>query len=253
LVIIGGTPGVGKTSFMLNLALSMLKKSIPMAFLEGEMTKFQLLTRMNAIQTGTDKNIVRSGRESKEVNLPFIEWMFDKPFHLVECVERTPSELKRRIDYFATVKKCRIIFVDYLQVFRSRVRGASEYDEVSATAATLRQLALKHKVCVVAASSLNRSHFSKNEKPGIHSFRGSGEIEHYMGTGIILSNEQDDAAELLTRRSTVELHVVKGREHARGVLNFDYDLATQAMTESNLERIPDAIGFSGNNGEDHVF
>jgi replicative DNA helicase len=253
LVIIGGTPGVGKTSFMLNLTLSMLKSGTPIAFIEGEMTKFQVLTRLNAIQAATDKNIVRNGKRFNEVSLPFLEWLHQKPLHLVECVERTPSELKRRIEYLASVKKCKVIFVDYLQVFRSRIRGASEYDEVSATAAQLRQLALKLKVCIVAASSLNRSHVSNNEKPGLHSFRGSGEIEHYMGTGMILTNEQDDSRELSTRRCTVELHVVKGREHARGVLNFDYDLATQSMTESGRDHFPAPFAISGSRDNSPVF
>ena len=235
LVVIGGTPGSGKTSFMLNLALSMLKSKVRVAFLEAEMTREQIYVRMNAIHEGVTKSIVRSGKQQKEVNQPFIGWLYDQPFHLDICEERTPSELKRRIDYYATIKHCKVVFVDYLQVFRVRQTGVSEYDDVSRTASMLRQLALKHKVCIFAASSLNRIHFTKNEKPGLHSFRGSGEIEHYMATGMILWGEENDVEELSNPQRKLELLVVKGREHARGTINLDYDLATQRMTEKREE------------------
>lgn len=230
-VILGGVPGSGKTSLMLNLARSLLKRDVSVGFIEAEMTREQIYTRLNAIYSGFAVSTVRSGNQFEAVNLPFLKWLSTRSFHFVEAVERTPRELKRRTEFLATARKCKVIFVDYLQTFRDRAKNSTEYDEVSRTSALLRQLALKHKVCIFAASSLNRTHLSTGEKPGLHSFRGSGQIEHDMATGFILTGEEDADLELQTQARTVELHVVKGREHAKGVITLDYDLASQRFAE----------------------
>ena len=241
LVVLGGVPGSGKTSFMLNIALSLLQRNVRLGFLEGEMTREQIFTRMNSIYAGVSKDIVRSGKQFERANKPFLHWLYEQPLHFVECTERTPRKLKELIDHLASVKKCQVVFVDYLQTFRERSKGVSEYDEVSKVSALLRQLALKYKICIFAASSLNRTHVSSDDKPGLHSFRGSGQIEHDMGTGFILLGEENVDEELRNRQRKSEIHLVKGREHAKGIIGLNYNLATQGMSESACEFHPQPV------------
>jgi len=246
LSILGGIPGSGKSSFLLHIALSAARQGIGVAFMEAEMTREQILTRMNAISEGIPTREIRRGTRFAEVSQPFLSKLFSMPLHLVECTERNLFELKSKIDYYATVKKCRLVCVDYLQVFAESRKDENEYEAVSRVSRELRRLALKYKIHILAASSLNRLHVARGEKPGLQSLRSSGQLGHDRAVAMFLIGEEKDEAELIGKEREVELHIAKNRDGARGVIRLNYRLDTQQMFEQ--------VSASGKNSEkDNIF
>lgn len=250
LSVLGGVPGSGKTSFMLHVALTAARAGIGTALLEAEMTRDQILVRMNAIEHGISTSEIRSGKNFSTVTQPFISRLFSMPFHLVECTERTLSELKSKINYYAKVKECKLILVDYLQVFAESRKNQSEYEAVSVVSKELRRLALKHKIHILAASSLNRLHVVRGERPGLSSLRSSGQLGHDAALAMFLIGSENDYEELTTRRREVDLQIAKNRDGARGTFRLEYRLDTQQMSELASQ---DLSGNHSAQSEDKVF
>jgi replicative DNA helicase len=110
-------------------------------------------------------------------------------------------------------------------------------------------LALKHKIHILAASSLNRNHYVNHEKPGIQSFRSSGQLGHDCAVAMLLIGEETDATELVTKRREVELQLVKNRDGARGTIRLDFHLDTQRMYELAFQNQSDKVFTEANDDE----
>jgi replicative DNA helicase len=226
---IGGQPGSGKTSLVLCEALSAARSGVKTALIEGEMTEAQILERMNGIATGESIDQIRKGNDYEKLSNQFVSELSDLPFELIPCYERTIETLTDRVRE-AVHKGCRLIFVDYLQVFTQKGKAEDEYSQIKKVSETLRQLALQNDVHICVVSSLNRNEAGQ-KKLTLNSYYGSSQLGHDCAVGLLLSGEQNDEQELSTRERKVTLHVVKNREGARGDINLKFYLASQQMEE----------------------
>ncbi len=248
--LLGGTPGSGKTSFMLALALHAAQSGTRVAFIEGEMTAQEVLERLNGAFTGED--IASVGRPENYGRLikPFVSKFFDLPFELVPLYDRTLERLTSEV--VAQVHRgARILFADYLQVFPpTRDRHADEFTEIRETSRRLRTLALQHGVHLFVASSLNRSEV-RMDKLSLNSFYGSSGLGHDCSVGLILSSEQSDLQELVSPERNVTLHVVKNRSGPRGDITLKFHLRSQRFVELTQEEATerDNVFEDKNNGE----
>jgi replicative DNA helicase len=233
LVLVGGQPGTGKTSFAANVSISTLERNIATGFLEGEMTGPQIFTRMNAIYMNKRKDDVRSGVRYGEYTLPFLQWLHNRPFHFVESNDRTknPQSLRREIERMARAG-CQLVIVDYLQCYRERNSKISEYDSVSNLVTMLRGMALRLNIVLFVLASLNRDVDSRTGRATLASFRGSGELEFNAVIALLLhrvSKQEEERGDI----RKLELDVKKNREGREGTIKLDFDLETQRITEAN--------------------
>lgn len=242
LSILGGVPGAGKSSFLLGLGLSAIKAGIGTVLLEGEMTSDQILVRLNAISENAPAGMIRHGREFEKLTRPFLSKLYSLPFHVAECDERSLKELRSKIQHYASAENCRLFLVDYLQSFAECRKSETEYEAVSRVSRELRILALRFKVHILAASSLNRLHITRGEKPGLQSLRSSGQLGHDAAVAMFLIGDENDDLEIETRRREIELLIAKNREGPRGVIRLAYLLDTQRFEARVSTGASDGIG-----------
>lgn len=233
LVLLGGQPRTGKTALVCNMILGMLNNGISTGFIEGEMKAEDIFVRLNAIWSKREKVVVRNGLEYATVNMPFEQWMLNKPFHFIEATDRTrnPRDLRQMIERMAR-DGCRIVFLDYLQCFRERSVRISEYESVSGLVSMLRGMALRLNVVLFVLASLNRDVDAKTGRATLSSFRGSGELEFNASTALLLHRKSEELEETLDNTRKVELEVVKNREGIEGIVGLDFHLPTQRMVEA---------------------
>jgi replicative DNA helicase len=247
---IGGTPGSGKTSFMLSLALNAAKAGTSVAFLEGEMTTDEILERLNGIETGESIDLIREGKDYKRLSQKFISDFFKLPFDVLvdreRSIEGLVSQIKQRVH-----AGVRLIFVDYLQVYAPKGKAEDEYSQIKKVSETLRKIALQNQVHLCVASSLNRNEQGQS-RLSLNSLYGSSQLGHDCAVALLLTGEQNDLAELQARERTVTLSVVKNRSGPRGDITLRFLLGSQRMEELTRRPEPAAVGFS-NNGEDNAF
>lgn len=236
-MLVGGTPGSGKTSWLLNVVLHAIRNGHRAAVLEGEMGPEEVLGRLAAINDGEPVRSHMEGKLYGTKTTPFFaELKRDDRFSLDKIGDRNPRALIGSVVKAIVSRKARLIVVDYLQVFRERSARISEYEAVSNLSLELRGLALKHDVAIVAASSLNRGSVGTEAGPGLHSFRGSGQLEHDCSVGIILREpyEREEGDSRLVAATVVKNR--RGPSDVKVMLRFD--LPTQRFAELDRREIP---------------
>lgn len=227
LYIVAGRPGMGKTSFVLNVAINcamprrqeVADPSDPyaeagieepgygVAFFSLEMPREQLASRLLAVEARVDVSRIRSGDMRREDwnkltdaaarlgRLPI--WLDDTPaltlLDLRAKVRRLQADLKRGGDATAPAQKLGLVVIDYLQLMQGRKDAASREQEISELSRGLKQLSKEMGVPVMALSQLNRSvetRTTKDKRPQLSDLRESGAIEQDADT--ILFIYRDD-------------------------------------------------------------
>jgi len=198
LIFIASRPGMGKTSFALNIALNVAKESgKQVAIFSLEMSREQLAMRMLSSQARVDNKRLQTGR------LNASEWN-----SLAEAAEyiRT-TDLLINDDASLTVAEmnaqCRrltnlgLVVIDYLQLMSaaSNERGHRSENRVQVVSEISRMMKVMAKeldIPIICLSQLNReSEKTKgNNRPMLSQLRESGSIE--QDADIVMGLYRDD-------------------------------------------------------------
>ncbi|HEY4107356.1 MAG TPA: replicative DNA helicase, partial [Polyangiaceae bacterium] len=226
LYIVAARPGMGKTSFVLNLAANIGRPrrvevnpdndayfdaaveepGYGVLFCSLEMPREQLASRLLASEARVDMSRIRSGKlqrddwnkltdaASRLGRLPI--WLDDTPaltlLDLRAKIRRLQAELKRG-DGAKNGKGLGLVAVDYLQLMQGRRDAGSREQEISELSRGLKQLAKEMKVAVLALSQLNRAvetRTSKDKRPQLSDLRESGAIEQDADTIMFIYRDE---------------------------------------------------------------
>ncbi|MEZ4287015.1 MAG: replicative DNA helicase [Polyangiales bacterium] len=189
LIIIAGRPGMGKTSFALNIAVNACrarKKSV--AVFSLEMPKEQLVRRMLGSEARVDGNRIRTGKLLKE-DWPKLASAAGELTEMPIWIDDTPAitmlEIRAKSRRLMSEHSIGLVVVDYLQLMRSGSRNDSREQEISEISRSLKALAKELSIPVIALSQLNRgveSRGVKDKRPQLSDLRESGAIEQDADT-----------------------------------------------------------------------
>lgn len=232
LLILAARPGMGKTSFALNIATNVAKRqNVPVAFFSLEMTKDQLVSRILSSEAAIDSNAFRTGELSTE------DWV--DLTHASEVIARTHiflddtsmitiPEMKakiRRINQDPGRPNIGLVVIDYLQLMSSGRRTENRVQEISDITRNLKIMAKELNVPIIALSQLSRS-AEKNRtdhRPMLSDLRDSGSIEQDADVVLFLYREayydKGEEADSLD----AECIVAKNRHGSTGTVNLAWD------------------------------
>ena len=189
LIIVAGRPGMGKTSFALNVAHHACEKSrSPVAVFSLEMPKGQLVRRLLGSEARVDGNRIRTGQLQKD------DWpkladaagtLSEMPIWIDDTPAITMLELRAKARRLKSEVGLSLIVVDYMQLMRSGSRNDSREQEISEISRSLKALAKELEMPVIALSQLNRgveSRGVKDKRPQLSDLRESGAIEQDADT-----------------------------------------------------------------------
>ncbi len=210
LTILAARPGMGKTSFVLNVAVNAARPrrrqlaadpneqweepGAGCVVFSLEMPREQIANRMVCCEGRVDVGKVRQGYLGREDwnnltraasdlgRLPI--WIDDSPglsiLELRAKVRRLQAEYDRYDDQGQRKQRIGLVVVDYLQLMRGNERAQSREQEISEISRGLKALAKELKLPVIALSQLNRAvetRSDKSKRPMISDLRESGAIE----------------------------------------------------------------------------
>lgn len=226
-VLVGGVPGSGKTSLLLQLALDAALQNYKTHFIESEMSEADIFERCCGILTETDIDKIRSGQQYSAGAIAQLQAL---PIEFYFDYKRTLSNLINEVE-LAAVNGASLVIVDYLQVYGERSKTSSdEFLSIKKVSELLRQISLKYNLVLIVASSLNRNEIGSN-KPGLNSLYGSSGLGHDCSQAILLHGEQDNEKEMNTKERSFILRIVKNRTGVRGDIALKYFLNSQKMVE----------------------
>lgn len=179
LIILAARPGMGKTSFALNIASNVARHSgKEVAVFSLEMSKEQLATRMLSTEALVDSNKLRSGHLSDNdwVRLASsADVLCGLPIYIDDTAGTNVPQLKAKL---RRMKNLGLVVIDYLQLMESTVKSENQVLRISEITRNLKILAKEIDVPVILLSQLNRGVESRPDKhPQLSDLRESGSIE----------------------------------------------------------------------------
>ncbi len=169
-VIIAARPGMGKTSFALNMAVAAARvEAEPIAFFSLEMSNSELIQRLICAEARISMNDMRRG------NIKAHQWedisramgeLNELPIYLDDLGALTVSDVRSRCRRLKSTVGLAAIFIDYLQLVRpaALTRNTNRNEELSEICRTLKMTAKDLAVPIIALAQLNRGVESRSEK-----------------------------------------------------------------------------------------
>ncbi len=232
LVIVAARPGLGKTSFGLNVAqhVALLSKTVGVFSLE--MSASQLVTRLLCAEARVDSQGVRTGRLAKE------DWQaLARAVSRLEkasiFIDDTPgitiAEMRSKARRLKAEHGLDLLVVDYLQLMAagssSRMRYENRQQEISAISRSLKGLAKELHIPLIAISQLSRAPEQRrgDHKPQLSDLRESGSIEQDADVVLFIyredkySKEEEEA-----RKGVAEIIIGKQRNGPTGTVELAF-------------------------------
>jgi replicative DNA helicase len=183
-IILAARPGMGKTSFALNMAVAAAREETdPVAFFSLEMSNDELVQRLICAEAHISMHDMRRG------NIKPHHWekisdamgvLNEMPIYLDDIGGLSVSEVRSRCRRLKSSQGLSAVFIDYLQLLRPGVlsKGANRNEELSDICRTLKTTAKDLGVPIVALAQLNRGVESRTDKrPMLSDLRDSGSLE----------------------------------------------------------------------------
>lgn len=217
LVLIGARPGMGKTSFAMNIAVSAAERTgKAVCVFSLEMSAEQLVMRMLSSEALVDSYHMRSGELSSE------DW--DKIAHASSRLSETDIQIDDTAGITVTgmkaklrrVKNLGLVVIDYLQLMQSDRKIDNRVQEVAEISRSLKLLAKELQIPIITCAQLSRGPESRTDKrPMLSDLRDSGAIEQDADIVLFLYRDEyykNDGS----GQNIAEVIVAKNRHGSQG-------------------------------------
>ena len=233
MVVIGARPGVGKTSFALNLATNAAANGASVAMFSLEMSKIEIAQRLLSAQAKIPLTSIRGAR-IQDNQWPTIMEATRDLSQLDIMIDDTPgttvTEIRAKARRMLRGKSNGLIIVDYLQLLSPPAGGRrsdNRATEVSEMSRGIKIMAKDLGVPVIALSQLNRGLESRTGKygkrPQLSDLRESGSIEQDADIVILLDRsmtEEEAEREERPDMGVTEFIIAKNRSGPLGIVSL---------------------------------
>ena len=232
LLILAARPGVGKTSFALNLATNAAKSGAAVAMFSLEMGANQLVQRILCAEARVNLGQLRAGN-LKEGDWNAIMNAAATLSGLELYIDDTPGlsllEMRAKARRQLRDKKKGLIIVDYLQLMQppSTRRDGNRAVEVAEISRGLKVLAKELDMPLLALSQLSRAvEMRGTKRPMLSDLRESGSIEQDADIVMFIDRSMDEVEAEQDGRpdlGTAELIVTKHRNGATRDITLSFN------------------------------
>ena len=245
MIIVAGRPGMGKTGFAINIALSIAKQNLNVLFFSLEMPAQQILNRFVSIECSIDSKHLLNGKFEGDESTRLWD-NFDKiaqlPIFIDESSSITIPELRSKAKKLdaelrktpnpkrSTPNKLDCIFIDYLQLMDSNVFKEDKVRQVEYNSKNIKKLAKDLGIPIIAMAQLNRKieerrggkvEFSSN-KPMLSDLKDSGSIEQDADMVMFIHREDPYKKKEEEKNNEAEIFVEKNRHGPTGSIKFRF-------------------------------
>jgi replicative DNA helicase len=215
LIIVAGRPGMGKTTFAMNVAQHVaIRQQKTVGVFSLEMGQQELALRILASESEVKFSKLRSGLYSQSEAIQLIETMKTisrSPLFIDDSASPSILEVASKARRLKAEKDLALLVIDYLQLMQAGGRFENRNLEIAAITRAFKQLAKELDIPVILLSQLSRQPERRggDHKPQLADLRESGAIEQDADVVLfvyrdIVYNEEADPRE-------AELIIAKNR------------------------------------------
>ena len=218
MVLVGARPGVGKTSFTMNIATRAARSTgKAVCVFSLEMSAEQLVMRMISTEAKVDNYNLRAPA-ALQVN----DWkaIASASSSLAECnifIDDTPgmsvTSMKTKL---RRVKNLGLVVIDYLQLMQSETRSDNRAQEVGEISRGIKLMAKEFGCPILTCAQLNRAvEGRKDGVPMLSDLRDSGSIEQDADSVMFLHRKEEE-------KQKVQVVIAKNRHGATGTVELGW-------------------------------
>ena len=240
MLVLAGRPGMGKTTFALNLAYNMCKKDKTVLFFSLEMNDIQLVKRIVSALSFVSSDNMRTGKLTEDDMQSIVKSVVDlhgKKLFISDNTLLTIADLRNKCHKVMIQEKgLDIVFIDYLQLMvpgdnyknGSKAGFMSRQEEIAAISRNIKALAKELNIPIVALSQLNRDAETKKE-PQLSDLRESGAIEQDADIVMLINKPKENEDDASSDKT--DIIIAKHRNGSTGKINLRFDKSTTRFAE----------------------
>lgn len=228
LVIVGARPGMGKTSFAMNIAVNVAKTKRAVAIFSLEMSGEQLVNRILSSEALIDSTRLRTGQLKDEDwnNLASVaSELSGCDIYIDDTSAITSTEMKSKL---RRIPNLGLVVIDYIGLMQSTSNSDNRAQQVGEISRNLKIMAKDFGIPIICCAQLNRGTEQRGgdgKKPTLADLRDSGSIEQDADIVLFLyrdeyykdiSGNQNDDPNAPNTANTAEVIVAKNRHGSVG-------------------------------------
>lgn len=231
MVLVGARPGVGKTSFTMNIATKaskVLGKTVCVFSLE--MSAEQLVMRMISSEARVNNTVFRSGKlqpEDWQAVAVAVNSLSECDVLIDDTAGMSVTMMKSRL---RRVKNLGLVVIDYLQLMQEETRTDNRAQAVGEISRGIKLMAKEFGVPILTCAQLNRAVESRKEGvPQLSDLRDSGSIEQDADSVMFLHRNENE-------QQKVQVIIAKNRHGATGTVELGWtpEFTSFYTLETNL-------------------
>lgn len=236
--VLGGRPGMGKTAFAIQLAVSAAKGGRRVLFVSLEMSHSELMARAVSGESGVPLQAIRKRQVSPN------QWSeltvgASRLAPLPLVIADGPSQTLLDIRAAARQERAALVIVDHIGIVKPPSSSAgskrSREQEVAEISRGLKALAKELRIPVVAIAQVNREVAKAGARPGLSNLRESGSLEQDAdGVWFVHRPAYYDPRSPPEKQREAELIVAKQRNGPTGIVPLTW-LDDRARFEARAE------------------
>ncbi len=221
LTIVGARPGVGKTTFALQVAHKIASKKTSVAIISLEMSETQIVQKLISKVSNVDSYKLRTGnlnmQEQEKIAIAEGE-ISDLPIFIntrirnIQEIETYARRLKNKNDLG-------LLIIDYIQLVKSKNKFNSREQEVAEISRNLKLLSLELKIPIIGLCQLNRN--AARTEPTLADLRESGAIEQDADNVIFIYKENENEEPQLVENVVIDLQKQRAGGLTKVTVKFD--------------------------------
>lgn len=259
-VIVGARPAMGKTSFVVDIAAEVAKKTGKTACIFSlEMSAEQLVNRMLAREADIDGMTLRRGNLTSQNWVSLAEAaanLSGREIYIDDTTNISVTDMKAKL---RRMKNLGLIVIDYLGLMQSgRDRVDNRVQEVSDISRNLKLMAKELGVPILCCAQLSRNPEGKgrgSKRPMMSDLRDSGSIEQDADIVMFLyrddyyGNEENGQVNP-SPVSDIEVIIAKNRHGGTGTVPMRFDKAKTRFFDIDTISVPPAERAPASSGAD---
>lgn len=248
LVVLGGRPGMGKSSLLINLGLNVSSR-IPVLFFSFDLSKQTVSDRF--VRQKAESDVPKdASKDAFELRNKIRDQLLSHKLYVSQMDDRSMIMMEEIIRKYKEEKEVGVILIDYLQLLTDgRSRWSNREQELAQWMRFLKRLSIELDVAVVVSSQLSRAVESRggDKKPVLSDLRESGAIEQDADKVMFIYRPEyyglDEDMDGLSTRGVIELIMAKNINGETGSVTMRQTAGFAAIKADNTI-VSDFVSFS---------
>ena len=242
LVVFAGRPGMGKTSWMLTVALQLARRDQRVAIFTMEMGVEQMVQRLISMETGIRIQKLRTANISSREQSRLSQAMgsiANLPLFIDDTPSITPIEMRTKCRRLQHEHGLDIVMVDYMQLMSAgKAYENNRVQEISYISRSLKELARELNVCLLSTAQLSRAVEQRQDKrPQLSDLRESGSIEQDADAVMFLYRDEVYNPDTTEFPNQADVLLSKHRHGPTGTVQLYFEKSITKFLDVNLQRV----------------